>query len=480
MTVGEGQTVSNINAQLGASPPNNAPVAVADAFAGQEDQLLAVAAPGVLGNDSDVDGDAVSAVLVSSVGHGTLALAGDGSFTYEPAADFHGVDSFTYKANDGTVDSAAVTVTLTVAAVNDAPVAVADAFAGQEDQPVTVAAPGVLANDSDVDGDALSAVLVSSVGHGTLTLAADGSFTYNPAADFHGVDSFTYKANDGTADSAAVTVTLTIAPSPVPPVPPPPESGSHGYVPVTPERLLDTRTGDRRPRRDRGRRQGGRTDRHRRRHHQRARRRRRRRLERHRHRTPSPPATSPSGPAATPTHRLQPQHLRRRHHRQPRHRQDRHRRQGLPLHPQPATHLIADINGYFPAGTDYTAGDPRAHVRHPHRHRRPRRHRRPPTAGRTDRHRRGTSRRARRRVAAVVVNVTATEPHAAGYVTVWPCGQPRPTASNLNTAPGLTIPNLVIAKIGTGGKVCLYTLSRPPTSSPTSTATSPPAPTTPR
>lgn len=61
-------------------------------------------------------------------------------------------------------------------------------------------------------------------------------------------------------------------------------------------------------------------------------------------------------------------------------------------------------------------------------------------------------------VSAVVLNVTVTEPTAAGFVTVFPCGQTLPTASNLNYAPGQTVPNAVIAKVGDGGRVCLYTL----------------------
>ena len=58
---------------------------------------------------------------------------------------------------------------------------------------------------------------------------------------------------------------------------------------------------------------------------------------------------------------------------------------------------------------------------------------------------------------AVVLNVTVTGAQAAGFVTVYPCGTPRPNASNLNFATGSTIPNLVIAKVGAGGKVCLFT-----------------------
>ena len=89
------------------------------------------------------------------------------------------------------------TVTITVTATNDAPAAVADAHTTAEDTVLTVPAPGVLGNDSDPDGDPLTAVLVTGPSHGTLTLNANGSFSYTPAADFTGSDSFTYRASDG-------------------------------------------------------------------------------------------------------------------------------------------------------------------------------------------------------------------------------------------------------------------------------------------
>src|SRR5438093_1321541 len=114
---------------------------------------------------------------------------------YVPALNFNGVDSFTYKASDGQAQSGVATVTITVTPVNDAPVAVNDdSYTTPEDTQLTVIAPGVLANDTDVDGDALSAVLVSNPTHGTLTLNSDGSLVYVPALNFNGIDSFTYKA----------------------------------------------------------------------------------------------------------------------------------------------------------------------------------------------------------------------------------------------------------------------------------------------
>src|SRR5204863_14379 len=131
-------------------------------------------------------------------------------FSYVPAANYNGPDSFTYKANDGQADSGVATVSITITGVNDAPVAVNDSYTTTEDTTLTIAASGVLANDSDIDGDTLSAVLVSPPTHGNLTLNTNGSFSYVPATNYNGPDSFTYKANDGQADSGIATVSITI------------------------------------------------------------------------------------------------------------------------------------------------------------------------------------------------------------------------------------------------------------------------------
>src|SRR5213075_728002 len=139
---------------------------------------------------------------VSGPRHGTLTLNSDGSLIYIPALNFNGVDSFTYQANDGLAQSGIATVIITVTPINDAPVAANDdSYTTPEDIQLTVAAPGVLANDSDVDGDALTAILVTGPSHGTLTLNSDGSLVYMPALNFNGIDTFTYKATDGQAQS---------------------------------------------------------------------------------------------------------------------------------------------------------------------------------------------------------------------------------------------------------------------------------------
>ena len=207
-----------VTVSIAVSATNSAPVAEADAYTVAEDGTLSAPPPGVLGNDADPDGDAITAVLVTDATDGTLALAADGSFTYTPAADFNGEDTFTYRATDGELTSDPVTVTITVTPVNDEPTAQGEGYATGEDQTLTVDLPGVLANDSDPDGDLLTAVLVTDVENGSLDLAADGSFTYAPDPDFNGEDAFSYRATDGELSSEAVTVTIAIGGENDPPV----------------------------------------------------------------------------------------------------------------------------------------------------------------------------------------------------------------------------------------------------------------------
>jgi VCBS repeat-containing protein len=189
---------------------NDLPVAVDDFFTLDEDTTITVTAPGVLVNDYDMDGDDLSVGLIVNVSHGTLTPLGGGGFIYTPDADFNGSDSFRYRLNDGQGFSNVAIVTLTVNPENEAPVAVGDAYTMTEDTLLSIAAPGVLLNDTDVDGDVLTATLVTDVSNGVLVLNADGSFTYTPDANFFGTETFTYLANDGTDDSNVVTVTITV------------------------------------------------------------------------------------------------------------------------------------------------------------------------------------------------------------------------------------------------------------------------------
>jgi VCBS repeat-containing protein len=191
---------------------SDAPVASADAYSVDEDGVLRVPAPGVLSNDTSSSGVALTATQMSAPLSGTVTLNPDGSFVYIPRPNFNGSDSFSYQASDGQLSSATVIVRLTVNAVDDAPVAVDDAYRVDEDTTLSVPAPGVLANDSDREGDALAALLVTTPAHGAVTLNADGSFAYTPDPNFHDVDHFTYHTSDGTLTSLAATVTITVTP----------------------------------------------------------------------------------------------------------------------------------------------------------------------------------------------------------------------------------------------------------------------------
>lgn len=203
-------------AELSEGPPvNAAPVGAADAYGTVEDEPLSVEAPGLLANDTDADGDDLTATGLAQPANGAVTLAADGSFTYTPDAGFSGTDTFTYRASDGTATSAPTTVTITVEEaeqppVNTAPVARNDAYQAVGGQPLALPAPGVLANDTDEDGNVLTATAVTQPANGTVTLEADGSFTYTPDAGFNGKDVFTYRADDGQDRSAVATVTITV------------------------------------------------------------------------------------------------------------------------------------------------------------------------------------------------------------------------------------------------------------------------------
>jgi protocatechuate 3,4-dioxygenase beta subunit len=183
------------------------PVAQNDNYNVTQGTPLTVSSPGILSNDADANGFPLTAVVINGPAHGALTLNADGSFTYTPNQGFIGTDSFTYVCNDGPLNSNMATVTLRVLA---RPVAHDDHYTGQAGHPLVVYMPGVLANDYDPNGLSLTAILVSGPAHGTLTLNADGSFTYTPNSGFSGSDSFTYVASDGVLESDPATVTLAV------------------------------------------------------------------------------------------------------------------------------------------------------------------------------------------------------------------------------------------------------------------------------
>ncbi len=212
------------------APANTAPVATDDSYQVAEDGTLNVtAALGVRDNDSDAEHDPLTVDLVDDVQHGALTLNADGSFSYAPIGDYSGPDSFTYKVNDGLVNSNTVTVNITVTAVNDAA-----AITGDSDGDVTEAGgvnngtagtatdTGNLDHtDIDVDNDddvwqVVAAGTASIDGYGTYAVTADGQWTYtlddtDPTVQaLNGVATLTDTFNVVTEDGTAQIVTVTI------------------------------------------------------------------------------------------------------------------------------------------------------------------------------------------------------------------------------------------------------------------------------
>jgi hypothetical protein len=226
-------TSNTATVNLTVNANNTNPVAVAESFTTLQATALSTHFDrSILANDSDVDLSGgfigMKAVLVTgpTPAQGTLTLNPDGTFLFTPNAAFIGNATFTYKANDGSRDSNTVTVTIAVTQNNLAPpVATNDNYSVNNNATLTVtAATGVLANDTDADGNPLTAVatigpnnLIIGPNHGSLAINSDGSFTFVPRRFFNGTDSFTYRAFDGAFFSNVATVTITVNAVNVPP-----------------------------------------------------------------------------------------------------------------------------------------------------------------------------------------------------------------------------------------------------------------------
>ena len=192
-----------------------------------EDQALTVTPPtdcGLLLNDSDPDADSITAAKATNPAHGLVTVTAAGGFTYTPNANYNGLDSFTYTASDGVLQTAA-TVSLTVLAVDDPPNAVNDTtFVVGQNSPGTVL--NVLANDTAAPdtGETLTIVDHGLASHGTVTITnAGANLTYRPTALYLGSDTFTYTIQDsGGSLQDTATVVLQVARDVTPPVVSPP------------------------------------------------------------------------------------------------------------------------------------------------------------------------------------------------------------------------------------------------------------------
>jgi gliding motility-associated-like protein len=241
-TITDGTATASSTLTLTVTPVNDAPVANPDTNTTNEDVTLTVnAAGGLIPNDTDIDGNTLTVTkytiagvvgdqalnsTVTITGVGTINIKADGSYVFVPAPNYNGaVPVITYTITDGTA-TASSTLTLAVTPINDVPVANPDVNTTAEDVTLTVnAAGGLIPNDTDVDGNTLTVTKYTIggtdytigtshliTGQGTITINANGSYTFVPVANFNGaVDVITYTITDGTATSSS-TLTLTVTP----------------------------------------------------------------------------------------------------------------------------------------------------------------------------------------------------------------------------------------------------------------------------
>ncbi|MEY9093453.1 Ig-like domain-containing protein [Paenibacillus sp. RC84] len=184
------------------TPVNDPPVTSNLNLTTAEDTPVTGAVPA-----TDVGGDSLTYTLAAPVTNGSVTLNADGTFVYAPGLHFNGTDSFAVRVSDGKGGTAVSNVTITVTPVNDPPIASGGSVVTPEDTPVS----GKI-NASDADGDALTYALGTAPLNGTVVLAADGSYTYTPLANFNGTDSFNVVVSDGNGGAAISHVVVTVTP----------------------------------------------------------------------------------------------------------------------------------------------------------------------------------------------------------------------------------------------------------------------------
>ncbi len=201
--------LSAIALTFGVSVVNDAPVAEPGIAMTQEEKPVPITLMG-----SDPDGGQITYNIVKGPSYGSLSGTAP-DMTYTPASNYNGPDSFTFNVNDGKANSDEVMISVTVLAVNDAPIANPQSKTTKENKSLSAALAG-----SDVDGDPLIFIICKEPEHGTLTLNSgfntNGRLIYKPLPNFTGPDIFTFKLNDGEAESAPATVSINVAPNLLP------------------------------------------------------------------------------------------------------------------------------------------------------------------------------------------------------------------------------------------------------------------------
>ena len=196
------------------------PIAANDQYAMLQDGTLSADNSGsstmsLLNNDIDLDeGDVLTVTeIVRPAQQGTANVAADGTFTYIPAANYYGIDTFIYKVVDLQGNEAQAAAIIFIERRNSAPIATNDSYEVSEDNILNVIAPrGLLSNDSDPELDPITVNVTPTQApvNGELLIAADGGFSYQPNENFAGADSFGYQISDDSGLTSQATVSLTV------------------------------------------------------------------------------------------------------------------------------------------------------------------------------------------------------------------------------------------------------------------------------
>ncbi len=222
---------------------NDPPIAGATSYSVNEDEVITISSEQLLANASDVEGEVAIDSVSYSGSDGIFTDNGDGTFSFAPNANFDGDVSLDVVVVDEDGATAATNANIDVLPINDAPVSGNLAYSVDEDNSITLSQEQLLAQASDVEGDALTATNLVVDGDATVTANDDGSFTITPDANFNGDIDITFDINDGT-DTIVATADLTV--NPVNDLPQPEDQaftiGEDGVLLFTDEDLLDGAT----------------------------------------------------------------------------------------------------------------------------------------------------------------------------------------------------------------------------------------------
>ncbi|WP_425598983.1 tandem-95 repeat protein [Vibrio splendidus] len=210
-SVSDGTETVDANIDVTVTDVNDAPVAGATSYQMNEDGTITLSPEQLIANSSDVDGEVSLDSVSYSGADGILVQNEDGSVTFAPNENFNGDINLDVTVIDDDGATAQTTAGIEVIAVNDAPVAGNVAYSVDEDGSITLSQEQLLANASDVDGDALTASNLSAGDNATVTANEDGSFTIMPDADFNGDIDLSFDVSDG-LETVQAGVDLTVNP----------------------------------------------------------------------------------------------------------------------------------------------------------------------------------------------------------------------------------------------------------------------------